>query len=78
MRLLRSSKKRYCQTKLENTNNSKDSWKYINEMLDRKPKRTAVNQLNVDGQTVAGNENIANKFNKFFREIGPKLAEKFQ
>ena len=73
---IRSCKKRYYQTKLENSNNSKDSWKDINEMLDRKPKRTAVNQLNVDGQTVAGNENSANKFNKFFREIGPKLAEK--
>ena len=28
---------------------------------------------NVDGQTVAGNENIANEFNKLFCEIGAKL-----
>ena len=75
-KLIKSSKKHYYQTKLENSNNSKDSWQYINELLDRKPKRTAVNQLNVDGQTVAGNENIVNEFNKFFCEIGPKLAEK--
>ena len=75
-KLIKSSKKHYYQTKLENSNNSKDSWKYINELLDRKPKRTAVNQLKVDGQTVAGNENIANEFNKFFCEIGPKMAEK--
>ena len=37
-----------------------------------------MNQLQVDGQTVTGNENIANEFNKFFCEIGPKLAEKIQ
>jgi hypothetical protein len=35
-----------------------------------------VNQLQVDGQTVTGNENIANEFNRYFCEIGPKLAEK--
>ena len=35
-----------------------------------------MNQLQVDGHTIAGNENIANEFNKFFCEIGPKLAEK--
>ncbi len=51
-KLIRSSKKYYYQTKLENSKNSKDSWKYINELLNRKPKRTAVNQLQVDGQTV--------------------------
>ena len=77
-KLIRSSKKHYYQTKLENSKNSKDSWKYINKLLNRKPKRTAVNQLQVDGQTVTGNENIANEFNKFFCEIRPKLAEKFQ
>jgi hypothetical protein len=75
-KLIRSSKKHYYQTKLENSKNSKDSWKYINELLNRKPKRTAVNQLRVDEQTVTSNENIANEPNKFFREIGPKLAEK--
>jgi hypothetical protein len=75
-KLIRSSKKHYYQTKLENSKNSEDSWKYMNELLNRKSKRTAVNQLQVDGQTVSGNENIANEFNKFFCEIGPKLAEK--
>ncbi len=50
-KLIRSSKKQYYQTKLENSKDSKDSWKYINELLNRKPKRTAVNQLQVDGQT---------------------------
>ena len=35
-----------------------------------------MNQLLVDGQTVTGNENIANEFNRYFCEIGPKLAEK--
>ena len=69
-KLIRSSKTYHYQTKLENSKNSKDS------LLNRKPKRTAVNQLIVDGQTVIGNENIANEFNKFFCEIGPNLAEK--
>ena len=75
-KLIKSFKKHHYQTKLKNSNNSKDSRKYLNELLDRKPKRTTVNQLKIDGQTVDGNENIANEFNKFFCEIGPKMAEK--
>jgi hypothetical protein len=75
-KLIRSSKTHYYQKKQENSKNSKDCWKYINELLNRKPKRTAVNQLKVNGKTITGNKNIANEFNKFFCEIGPKLAEK--
>ena len=60
---------------MENSKGSKDSWKYINELLNRKQNTSAIGQLKIDGQIVTGPENIANEFNKYFCEIGPKLAQ---
>ncbi len=48
----------------------------MNRLIGDLKEHAAVNQLQVDGQTVTGNENIANEFNRYFCEIGPKLAEK--
>jgi hypothetical protein len=36
---------------------------------------TTINQITVNGQTITGNDNIANEFNNYFCEIGPKLAQ---
>ena len=36
---------------------------------------SAISQLKIDGQIVTGPVNIANEFNKYFCEIGPKLAQ---
>ena len=60
---------------MENSKGSKDSWKYINELLNRKQNTAAISQLKIDGQIVTGPENIANEFNKYFCGIGPKLAQ---
>ena len=73
-RLIRNTKGHY-KTKLENSKGSKDSWKYINELLNRKQNTSAISQLKIDGQIVTGPENMANEFNKYFCQIGPKLAQ---
>ena len=74
-RLFRNTKGHYNKTKLENSKGSKDSWEYINELLNRKQNTSAISQLKIDGQIVTGPENIANEFNKYFCEIGPKFKE---
>ena len=33
-----------------------------------------INEINVNGGKIVGDKNIANKFNKYFSEIGKKLA----
>ncbi len=57
--------------------NTKTVWKILNNIINRKstkqPKPTFFWKEN---KKVTGNENIANEFNNFFTNIGPKLAEK--
>ena len=60
---------------LEQCKISKDSWRFINHLLNRKTTTTTINQITVNGRTITGNENIANGFNNYFCEIGPKLAQ---
>ena len=55
--------------------NSKESWRTINELLNRKSKATTINEVNVNGKSIAGDKDIANEFNKYFSEIGKKLAK---
>jgi hypothetical protein len=55
--------------------NSKESWQTIHELLNRKSKTTAINEINMNGKTIVGDEEIAKEFNKYFSEVGKKLAE---
>ena len=71
----RDAKAHYYKTNLEQCKNSKDSWRFINHLLNRKTTTTTINQITVNGQTITGNDNIANEFNNYFCEIGPKLAQ---
>ena len=73
--LIREAKASYFKTNLENCTNIKDGWKYINELLNRKSQTTTINEINTNGKTITGNQNIANELNKFFCEIGLKLGE---
>lgn len=51
------------------------AWEYINKLVDRTSNTTTINQLKMNGQTVTGNENLANGLNKCFCEIGTNLAD---
>jgi hypothetical protein len=46
----------------------------MNELLNRKSKATTINEINVNGGKIVGDKSIANEFNKYFSEIGKKLA----
>ena len=74
-RLRKNTSKRI---KLSNANNSKNSWKAINELLNKKPKSTPVTQLNLDDQVITGDRNIADCFNQYFSSIGWKLSQSIQ
>ena len=73
--LIRETKASFYKTNLENCTNNKDGWKYINELLNKKSHTTTINELKAGERTITGNQNIANEFNKFFCEIGPRLCK---
>ena len=71
----RSKKMHYSNLILKYKNNIKKTWQVIKEALGKEkssqnlPKTVLVNELSVTQST-----SIAENFNKFFTEIGPKLA----
>ena len=74
-RLIEETKANYYNTKFANSKNSADSWKTINELLNKKSKTTTLNAISVNNEVVTGDKNIANEFNKYFATIGPNLAK---
>jgi hypothetical protein len=74
-RLIEETKTNYYNTKFSNSKNSADSWKTINDLLNKKSKTTTLNAISVNNEVVTGDKNIANEFNKYFATIEPNLAE---
>ena len=75
--LKRKSKKNYYTRCLENFQNYiKKSWDVIKEIIGRakSTKRSFPKTINIDGQEIFYQGKIANCFNKFFVDTGPKLA----
>ena len=77
-RRIKDAKTNYYKTSLENSTNSKDSWKIINELLNKKSKTTSKYELIINHNKITGQENVANEFNNFFCKIGPQLAKIYQ
>ena len=69
---INETKRLYYNSKLANSKNSKESWQTINELLNRKSKTTTINEINMNGKTIVGDEEIAKEFNKYFSEVGKK------
>jgi gas vesicle protein len=49
-RLIEETKTNYYNTKFENSKNSADSWKTINELLNKKSKTTTLNAISVNNE----------------------------
>ena len=54
----------------------KNTWKTINQVLNKKSKTTHITSLDVEGKTVSGDTAIAESMNNFFCEIGKTLSDK--
>jgi hypothetical protein len=74
--LIRTTKENYFKERLSNSNNSKESWQAINELLNKKFKTTQVKEINVEGRTVTNDQKITAGFNEYFSTIGSKLSER--
>ena len=65
---------RYITCVDKNRNNSKQLRKHINQLVNKNSKPTNVSVLQIDEQVVTENETIAELFNEYFTDIGPKLS----
>ena len=73
---IRQARKEYFSNKIKNeSQNPKSAWKTINGLLGKQNKKTNINELIIDEKKVTNPMDIAESFNDYFSEIGPKLAE---
>ena len=74
---MRNAKKIYFRDKINECSQSRDvkkSWNLINTLLNRNKKSTNVNELHINDSVVVDDKQIADAFNEYFVQIGPKLA----
>ena len=76
--ILRKCEKNYNTKLLElNKGNLKETWRLLNSIINKKKKTMQVgNEFENKGESITGDENIANGFNNYFVNVGPSLANK--
>ena len=76
---IRNAKRTFYKDKFNKfRNNSKDTWKTINDVLNKNSSKGIPDfMLDHDNTKVHDKETIANMFNEYFNQIGAKMASKF-
>ena len=74
--LIRIAKRKYYDTKFESAKNDlRTTWKLLNEVINkRKIKSPLPSSFESEGKTITYPVEIADRFCKYFTNIGPKLA----
>ena len=75
----KNSKRSYYQDKLKKCEgNIKSTWKIMKEIFGKAKinQRNLPKQLAINNKKITDKTEIANTFNEFFANVGPKLAEK--
>ena len=71
-KLLRSAKRNYYSNELEKEKkNIKNTWKILNNVLDKDHKKPCNTEFNLNGQIINNPNQIPEHFNDFFINIGP-------
>ena len=78
--LIKTAKEHYYNEIATNSsNNIKSLWKFINEKLNKtKSREKSILRLESNEEILENEIEIANYLNKFFVEVGPKMAEKLK
>ena len=58
--------------------NSRKTWEIINKVTGGKSEKAVINELEFEDKKLTDPTEIAEGFNKFFAEIGPKLSENIE
>ena len=76
---LRNAKRNYYSTHIAGQKHGpKRAWKSINNLLGRQNKPTIVHELNLNDNNLTTPKDIAEGFNDYFSNIGPKLATEIE
>ena len=76
---LKNAKNKYYGDKLsKNAKNSKELWKIINEVLNRKNKAEKINKINSDGVELNDEKVIADTFSKYFKHAAADKIKKIK
>jgi len=76
---IKTAKQNYYNSAFEeNFNNSKKTWKVVNELTSRNQAKnnSFVKEIKIDDTVITEPEELTEKFNNYFVEIGPMLAAK--
>ena len=72
-------KKYYFSNKIASvTGNLKESWKTINQLLNRKSETTNIDSMKVDGRDIKNPLEIAQATNDYFCSVGKNLRDKIK
>ena len=75
--ILRNAEKRYYAAKLlEAKDNIGKTWKVLNAIISKNRVKNLVKEVVHEGQHIVDPTSIANRFNEYFVQLGPALAEK--
>ena len=76
-KLKRIAKSSYYTNKINHyKNDSKQSWKILNKLINKsKTKNELPSHFLIDKKSISNKIEIANSFNKFFTEIGPRIRD---
>ena len=73
--ILRREKKKYFEQQFVScSKNAKDTWKIINNVLNKQKKKVSVPKIKIDGNLIDNPKDIAESFNEYFVNVGPNLA----
>ena len=76
-KVLHTSKKLYFQSKIAGAGkNSRRVWQTINEATNNLSNRGSINCIRANDLLISDEQSIANCFNDFFANIGPKTSDK--
>lgn len=74
-RLIKETKHNYYKNEIEqNKNSAKALWDVIKDFTNKKRVDTDIKQIKVNDEIITNKKRIANQFNKYFSEIGTKMA----
>ena len=76
-KLLRAEKRKYYTIQLEQyKHDMKNTWKVIKQAMNISKKKSNINKIRFNNQTIEDPKEIANVFNSYFSSIGENLANK--
>ena len=75
-KLIEDTKATYFKNKLENIKHSKEGWKTINLLLNKKSKSTQIHEIKDGDNILTWDKNLASAFNNYLSKIGSNLSKK--